>query len=175
MRRAVGFGVLLIVAAIAFAAAPLGAVVSTNGVHAGVFRATPGKKQKTKTKAKSKAVTFTVTGTFEAKSYNGKASSTTVRCFPSGDFFNGQWAGTVGGSQFSINFETRTGGTTPPSGANTASLIVNNDQQNGLGADNPTITLTSTQKSGAFDAQFVEAGSSANSIHIKGPFTCASH
>jgi hypothetical protein len=80
--------------------------------------------------------------------------------------------GTVGGSQFSVNFQTRTGGTPTP-GANTASLIVNDDQQDGLGANNPTITVTSTQKSGAFDAQFVETGTTANAIHIKGPFKCA--
>jgi hypothetical protein len=169
VRRFVGVCVLMSAVAIAFAAAPLGAVVSNAGVRAGVIRVAPAKKQKSKTK--SKAVTFTVTGTFEGKTYNGKASSTTVRCYPSGDFFNAMWAGTVGGSQFSINFGTRTGAT-PASNANTASLIVNNDQQNGLGADTPTITLTSTQKSGAFDGQFVEAGSTANSIHIKGPFKC---
>src|SRR5262249_57781938 len=159
---------------IVFAAAPLGAVVSNvgmhAGVHAGVVRIAPAKK---KTKTKSKAVSFTVTGSFDGKTYNGKASSSTVRCYPSGDFFNAMWIGTVGGSQFSINFGTRTGAT-PASNANTASLIVNSDQQNGLGAETPTITLTSTQKSGAFDGQFVEAGSSANSIHIKGPFKCAS-
>ena len=171
MRRAVGFCIVMSAVVIAFAAAPLGTVVANTGVHAGVVRVAPTKKQKTKTK--SKAVAFTVTGSFDGKTYNGKASSSTVRCYPSGDFFNAMWIGTVGGSQFSINFGTRTGAT-PASNANTASLIVNSDQQNGLGSDNPTITLTSAQKSGAFDAQFVEAGSSSNSIHIKGPFKCAS-
>ena len=61
------------------------------------------------------------------------------------------WQGTVGGSQFSINFGTRTGPTSSAN-SNTASLIVNNDQQNGLGADHPTITLSSNEKTGAFDA-----------------------
>jgi hypothetical protein len=123
----------------------------------------------------SKTVTFTVKGAFQGKTVNGKAPSNTVRCYPSGDFFNGMWQGTIKGSQYSINFQTRTGAASSATGANTASLIVNNDQQNGLGADNPTITLSSSKKSGALDAQFTEAGSSANSIQIAGPFKCTAH
>ena len=168
MRRLVVLLVLFSAASIGTAGVAAGAVVG-GGVHAGVPRVVPAKKHKTK----PKTVTFTVNGTYQGKTFNGKAPSNTVRCYPSGDFFNGMWLGTVGGTQFSINFGTRTGAT-PASNANTASLIVNNDQQNGLGANNPTITLTSAQKSGAFDGQFVEAGSSANAIRIKGPFKCAS-
>ena len=169
MRRLIGLCVLTSAAVICVAGATPATAASNSSTHASVFRTAPTKKHKTK----PKSVTFTVKGTYQGKTFNGKAASNTVRCYPSGDFFNGMWLGTVGGTQFSINFGTRTGAT-PASNANTASLIVNNDQQNGLGANNPTITLTSAQKSGAFDGQFVEAGSSANAIRIKGPFKCAS-
>jgi hypothetical protein len=165
MRRLVVLLMLFSAASVGTAGLAAGAVV-----RAGVPRTVPAKKHK----SKPKTVTFTVSGAFQGKTFNGKAPSNTVRCYPSGTFFNGMWQGTVNGTQFSINFQTRTGATPTATGTNTASLIVNNDQQNGLGAADPTITLTSAQKGGAFDGQFVEAGSTANSIHIKGPFKCAS-
>jgi hypothetical protein len=169
MRRLVTLFVLISATGIGAAGTTAAAAESRTGVHASVLRAVPASKSK----KKSKTVTFTVTGTFQGKSLNGKAPSNTVRCYPSGDFFNGMWLGRVGTTQVSINFQTRTGTQPTATGANTASLIVDNNQQDGLGADNPTITLAGNQKSGTFDAQFVEAGSSANSIRIKGPFKCA--
>jgi len=171
MRRSIALLVLVSTAVIGVTHTASARAPSRARMHEGVLRGAPAKK---KHKTKSKTVTFTVNGTFQGKTFNGKAASNTVRCYPSGDFFDGMWLGTVSGSQFSIDFHTRTGATPSASGTNTAGLVVNNDQQNKLGADNPTITLTSTQKSGAFDGQFVEAGSSANSIEIKGPFKCAS-
>jgi hypothetical protein len=168
MRRLVVLVVLFSAASVGTAGVAAGAAPGGR-VQAGVPRVVPAKKHK----SKPKTVSFTVSGAFQGKAFNGKAPSNTVRCYPSGTFFNGMWQGTVSGTQFSINFQTRTGATATATGTNTASLIVNNDQQNGLGAPDPTITLTSTQKSGAFDGQFVEAGSSANSIRVKGPFRCA--
>src|SRR5262245_50420095 len=144
MRRLLTLLLLVCAAAIGTAGATAAAAAPRTGVHAGVVRAVPTGK----TKKKSKTVTFTVNGTFQGKTLNGKAPSNTVRCYPSGDFFNGMWLGRVGTAQVSINFQTRTGTQAAATGANTASLIVDNNQRDGLGADNPTVTLAGNQKSG---------------------------
>src|SRR5262245_57635704 len=118
MRRLIGLFVLVSTAVIGVAGAPSAVALFRAGAFARVQHIVPAKKHK----PKSKTVTFTVEGSFQGKSFNGKAPSNTVRCYPSGDLFDGMWAGTVGGAQFSINFQTRTGATPPAAGTNTASL-----------------------------------------------------
>ena len=156
-------------------AAVVGSIAATTSTGATQQRfSMPRAVSAKKPAKKSKAVMFAAVGTFQGATIKGKAGSNTVLCSPSGDFFNGIWSGHFGATQLSINFQTRTGTAPTVAGANTASLIVNDNQQNGLGATSPTITVGPDHKSGTFDAQFIESGSPANSIQVKGPFKCRS-